>query len=311
MTVDGPPQPRARLRFSAYTKLIEELQRHAQGQRYFAHYIEPSVPVQELSHEQAEDYVDVYLMGILERCHLACITSLARSVRWMRATEQQRDAANILGFSASLRGFLEAAADANDVLMYLLQCLHHSFPLLYLRLHKSQRNLPVPDLEHLENLLIHYAFARRHSKQEKALPHHANRSNAQYIAGLEAMGASGAKSLYSDLCELTHPAAASVDCFMHATAQESALDFNQDAALIEGILDTYEDTINTALGLSANPALLSLAILSRIMQVAAPEPRVFAGIGNASAILTQLDRFQASANLAGFAYSHDQWLASL
>ena len=62
----------------------------------------------------------------------------------------------------------------------------------------------------LEDTLIHFTHARKLSKGEDAPSTHRARQPWEYIKRIEEMNNNGVKELYSELCELVHPAADSV-----------------------------------------------------------------------------------------------------
>jgi hypothetical protein len=232
-------------------------------------------------------------MGILERAHLASITSLARSLRWLQATHFSRSQENILGFSAALRGYLESAADAYDLMSHLPGNLFNAMPYIYLALSGSESvKKTMISMGDLEERLIHFTYARRPKKGDVPLPGHQNKSNAAYISAIEKIGVTGATSLYGELCELTHPASASVFCFLEE--EESSLTFTptRDGALIDGIIDRYEQTILNLTQFSINPALISLSFLNRLVnEWPSLSDKAIAGIGNMTAMLAEIDEF--------------------
>lgn len=71
-----------------YSPAIDDLMIKANGTSYFAHFLEPDInSIQPLHQEdQFNEMIKVYLIGILERCHLTCITSLARTNNWLKSS---------------------------------------------------------------------------------------------------------------------------------------------------------------------------------------------------------------------------------
>ncbi len=279
----------------AYQSLIASLTEASAGITYFAHFLTPNPDAIEAGHEldAMKAFRHTYLLGILERCHLACMTSLARSDRWLQSACTGAASHNVLGFAASLRGLLESTADAHDVMSVLPDALHKLFPYLYLVFEESDEVARVQiGLEDLENRLIHYAFAGRPPRGVQPLPQHKNKSNADYIRAFEAFGVAGAADLYAELCELTHPASPSVFCFVDEGTHAMQLNFSRDEALIADILTRYEATIENLTTLSLNPALIGLCFLHRLVdEWPAPTDRTMADIGNVAMRIKQLDAF--------------------
>jgi len=283
---------------NVYLPIIDRLLRLAHGIQYTQLFkeVDPTL-VKQLSPAVAAEAMvvirTVYLIGILERSHLACVTSLARVQRWILAVELAREVKNSLAFAASLRGLLEAAADAHDVMqvlpMNLEKCLGY-FHLVF-------QQHPVVDrvmvgFGELENKLIHYAYARRPAGNRPPMPHHVNKSNAEYIRVFEAFGVPNAKELYSELCELTHPAAASVSAFMIEDSTSLTLDFSLDESIISDMMQRYAVTISNLITFSINPSMISLAFLKRIIEDwPAPADEEIVGIGRVKQHLESFDEF--------------------
>lgn len=295
---------------SSYSGLIDELKVMSNGFSYFAHFLTPDWDSMdaEVKREHFTEIHRVYVLGIVERCHIFSLTSLARTNNWLSSTVLQQNAKNLLGFSAALRGLLEATADAHDASTVVVDQLYNYFPFIYLALEGSPYALPCPSLEKLETKLIHYSYARRPVKGTEPLPWHTNRSNAEYIQAIEQSGASGAKELYAMLCELTHPAAPSVSCFLNESDTEIVLDFGQDERIIGEILKKYEDTIKTLVTTTVNGALVSLVILDKMgFGSAAPHPHYFSNLPGPTKILHKIDEFLLKTQVNPFVFSENMW----
>ncbi len=297
---------------AVYSAQIERLKRESSGMTYVAHFLSPDPEVvgakgEKMSDAQVEEYYRVYLLGVLERCHLTSITSLARTNSWLTSSLTELESGNLLGFSASLRGLLEAAADTHDAAAVMVEHLYNLFPFIYLRL-QGDDTAPGVILKHLEDRLIHYSYARRQANRSEALPEHTNKQNFVYIDAIEKSGAVGAKDLYRVLCELTHPAAPSVSCFLTETEREIALDFSQEKRIINEIISEYEETIKSLVSNTVNSALVSLMVLRKLgHDVPAPNPSSFAGVGGVAKIFSRIDEFLLKASSEGFVFSKDMW----
>jgi hypothetical protein len=259
---------------------------------YRAFYLQPN-PEVKLNVEQNKKFQQVYIIGILERSHLTCMTFLARSHRWLKACGAALESSNILGFAASLRGFLESAADGFDVIGYLPETLKDSFEHIYALLHEAdQTDGPAIIMKELEDRLIHYAFATRPPKTGPSIPNHAAKSQADYIREFEKFGASGAGKLYADLCALTHPSSASVNCFLIEGDHLVSFTAQHDDTSIEVVLRRYEECIPNIFQYSVNPALVALAYLSRLnADWIAPRNAEVNALGRAESQLKQVDAF--------------------
>lgn len=275
----------------SYRPLVNRILKESSGVKYSALFLEPNP--EKAKANDFEVIRSVYLFGILERCHLASITSLARADRWLESLTTGGVYENVLGFAAALRGFLEATADAHDVMSVLPGSIHKLFPYLYLVFSGSSRvsKIMIAPKE-LEDRLIHYTYARKWPKNSTPYPHHVNKTNAEYIEKFEKFGVPGAKQLYSELCELTHPAAASVWCFLREFDDSIVLDCNQDGALVFDILTRFEKTIENLAQFSLNPALMSLCFMHRLFSGwPAPNDSEMLGIGSTKKRLEEIDSF--------------------
>lgn len=278
-----------------YIPLIQDLQRRTNGISYSAHFLEPNLAAVPASSTMGlmNTWRKIYVKGILERCHIACITSLSRGERWLRGTVSALEEENLLVFSAALRGLLEAAADAHDVMSHIPSSLHKFFSYAYLVLSDSQDidNIQV-SVGSLEDLLIHYVYAQKQPKIGPILPLHNNKPNSDYISALQKFGVPKLADLYAELCQLTHPAAPSISCFLDDGDRTSSLNFMRDKQLIDDILIRYKQTIELLVQYSFNPALMGLSVLHRLMpDWHGPSDHVMSSVGNWTTVLVQLDGF--------------------
>ncbi|MEN5089253.1 hypothetical protein ABE458_01045 [Pseudomonas protegens] len=295
---------------SVYSALIDELMLRSNGFSYHAHFLTPDLDSMGggMSREQFDEYYRIYLLGVLERCHLTCLTSLARTNSWLKSSLFQLNEGSLLGFSASLRGLLEATADTHDVTPVLVNQLYNYFPFIYLRVTRPNNTTPVVVLKLLEERLIHYSYARRQAKGVKSLPEHTNKNNTEYIQAIESIGAVGAKDLYQLLCELTHPAAPSVSCFLKETEQEIILDFYQDEQIINEIVSDYQEAVKVLVVNTVNSALVTLIILCKMgFRGPAPDQEYFSNIAGAAKIFSDIDEFLLRAKSEDFVFLEDMW----
>lgn len=279
----------------AYRPHIDHLIRESRGIKYTAMFLEPN-PVALTSGDAFELYQEMhstYIRGILERSHLACITSLARTSRWLSSTIRSFDDGNALAFSSSLRGLLESSSDSFHLLQNLFPSLKSASKYIYITLkypkdiHNGHLNF-----ERLENLLIHYAYAKHWKRGEEVLPHHRNKTNAEYILCLEDFGVSGLSDLYAELCQLTHPASPSVFCFVDETNEDLTFNPDRDSLVIEDILSRYQNSIIRLVQYPLNSALMALSLLHRLEPSwPAVSDKGMSTIGNMAKILNEFDVF--------------------
>ncbi len=272
-----------------FEPFLAELLAKSDGIEYIAFYIELGPKP---TREQTRLYFQIYTLGLMERSHLACITLLARSHRWMQACRLAVRESNALSFAASLRGLLESAADGFDLMQYLTPTLAAEFERIYAVLNSRVDDFTPIVMAELEDRLIHYAFATRPPKGSSPLPHHIAKPNSDYIRKLEKFGAPRLNALYAELCALTHPSADSVNCFTQETDRSMTFVARKDALVIEKLMSVYEESIRSLITFSLNPALVGLAYLRRLkLDWVAPADSVVSTIGNTAETLKKMDEF--------------------
>lgn len=253
-------------RINIYKSTLKPLINSSEGITYQFLSMEPNLNYAgEIKKDDFYLVLNIYTYGILERSHLASITSLARIIKWLESTQQHMSDSNLLGFSASLRGFLEASADSFDLMMYLPETIRKNLKLIFIQL--SQPSLLdgyLISFEKIENLLIHYSHARKVGKKEPIPSSHINKTNADYINQIEKFGADKSYELYAKLCELTHPASPSVMCFIDETEKTMTLNFSKDQTLINEISNKYDGTLIKLMEYSINSSLITLSYLNKI-----------------------------------------------
>ncbi|WP_152965155.1 hypothetical protein [Comamonas testosteroni] len=279
----------------AYLPIINPLIRKSSGTAYEALFLEPNKSIKSSSIEILYDFRKVYTLGILERSHLTCITYLARAAQWLTATSVAINGNSLLGFAGGLRGHLESAADAFDVLQHLPHSLLHSMKYAFLVFNYPDDLGPsLVSFAKIESSLIHYAYATG-----KPAPHapveHRKKSSKEYNQQLENFGVPRLIELYAKLCELVHPAAPSVNCFLDETTESIIFNPNRDKELIEEINSDYEETIQAMTQHTLNSSLICLSILQRINpDWAALTDDQMMDVGNIVTKLTDFDNFVSS-----------------
>lgn len=276
--------------------------------RYRAFHLTPDWSAMEsLSPEEREEAMnlirDTYTLGLLERCHLVSITSLARLCKWLEAAIAMIDSSNALAFAAALRGYLEAASDANDVMQFLPASLRKYAAYFYAVIHRPELVMrTMGSFGELEQKLIHFAFAARRPKTGPTLPGHEVAATTAYIRDFARTNQiEGLEVLYAHLCELTHPAAASVFTFLQQSDKETVFRPGQDAEIIEGLCVQYEDVILEMVSRGMNAPLLVLGMLHVIVDDWQTAPAEWlASIGSLGAHLEEFHHAVARARAPGF-----------
>ena len=109
--------------------------------------------------------------------------------------------------------------------------------------------------------MIHFTHARHLKREEKnrVPPAHKAKPASQYISDI---GIPGARTLYGELCEYSHPAASSVEYLFSAVDEGRAfrVDPRRDKHKIDSLIETYRTVFDDLLMVSFNPVLLSLRV---------------------------------------------------
>lgn len=207
----------------------------------------------------------VYWTETLQRTHLAAVTAILRSRRWLSGVVDAADENNFLALSASLRGLMESAADASTAFL--------GTPLKLAQFHSSitvclagQATTVLVSSE-LENELIHYSHARhlKRSERANAPTSHQARRVQEYLNIFGDQNADNVSRCYRDLCDLTHPGASSVWMWLASedpTGSAFRLSTHQDETLIAEFLRQYATIPLELLMFAFNGPLITLSILN-------------------------------------------------
>ena len=224
-------------------------------------------PEEDFRHRMVNDppqAVAVSWTEFLGRCHLASATAALRSMGWVDGMLSSYRQRLLLPFAASLRGLLESGADSYLALRAIPLFLAEN------RIYVSDvlNGRPVDNLlfaaPEVENLLIHFTHARRLRKGEAAPEEHRAMHVRGYLDTLKDAELPGVDACYSELCELTHPAARSVYALLETSDGVNvsiASDPYPDE--IHLILNSNRELMQQLLMFAFNPTLLILAVLNR------------------------------------------------
>ena len=207
----------------------------------------------------------VYWTETLQRAHLAAVTAILRSRRWLSGVAHAVIENNFLVFSASFRGLMESGADASTAFLGTPLTLAHLHPSITECL--AGRATTILVSSELENDLIHYSHARHLNKSERAnVPtSHQARRVQEYLNIFGDQNADNVRQCYGDLCDLTHPGASSVWMWLASedlTGSVYRLSTHQDEALIAGFLRQYATVPFELLMFAFNGPLIALNVLN-------------------------------------------------
>lgn len=222
-----------------------------------------SIYVEGLSNGDIRQSQKIYWQEILLRVHFAAVTSLIRTQKWLSGVVLAIETNNVLVFCASLRGFLEATVDS----YYSLESSPTSLALNFKKINtalKGELNQPFVSDE-FESKLIHFQFAKKGRKGLDASNNIA-RTNAEYIKSFDLENI-GIKELYSELCEVTHPAASSINCFTEEIVVSEHHSYRvtsteTDNEVISEIISKYCDQISILLKVGISLYCVCLKLLT-------------------------------------------------
>ncbi|CDF83111.1 hypothetical protein PKB_1753 [Pseudomonas knackmussii B13] len=207
-----------------------------------------------------------YWKEIIYRAHWAATSSLIRTKKWLDACNSAIEGENYIAFCSSMRGLLESTTDAYSALgsvpLTLAEVSAHIAKALQGNELKS-----VVISEELEDALIHFIFARKLSKNEKAPKSHNAKTASSMIDELDSANLPF-KNFYSDLCQIVHPAAQSIDWLINEQDGVYTIAEPKDIDLIKSISGKYQSCIEQ---LILYPTNISIFIYQVINELPVPE----------------------------------------
>ncbi|KMP20388.1 hypothetical protein TU49_10985 [Bacillus cereus] len=205
--------------------------------------------------------MQVYWMEMLLRSHWAASTSLFRNQRWIEGVYAGIKMNNYMLFSSCLRSLLESAGDTNDIIPQCAVAFADHYKDIYISLEGKAPHLFLS--EELENKLIHYAYAKKQSNAQGVPASHVNQTAREYLNKISnTRELKRFHSCYSELCEVTHPAKASVFAFIDEDNKTLKLNNNKDADLIKEFCGKYSLELSYLYYLAVNPSLVLLKTLN-------------------------------------------------
>jgi hypothetical protein len=221
---------------------------------------------EELIHQKkVREANKVYVEELLYRCHIAAITTLFRNDKWVQGIVSALQHNNYFVFSSSLRGLVEAAADSHYCLVHVPGTLRdHFLPFSSALQGKFDAGLIV--CEKLEDVLIHYSHGKKQPKTSGAPASHFAKPSQEYLRSLDDPNCIHVRDLYSELCEVTHPAGRSVAVFIareSLRSQDYRIRLDLGTTLIRDLLERHDRAFVNVFQMSFNAALLSLHMLNR------------------------------------------------
>lgn len=239
---------------SLYSRITRELVPGFEGRTYS---FSDQSTFQDL---RPQDMQRVYWSEILYRAHWAAASAIIRHDSWYRAClDLASGSGNFLGFSAALRGLVEASADACKSLKSIPRGLAVAMPHIRNAL-AGELNGTFTTAKEMEDELIHFLYARKVEKLEYTPESHRAWRMRDYLENVDQDGT--IFTLYSELCQIAHPAAYSIHWAATSDLNNVRLSTTRDAELISDICSRHAHAVEVTLMQGINPSLLILTVLN-------------------------------------------------
>lgn len=207
----------------------------------------------------------IYWNQILLRINFASVKSIMRNQKWFERVIWGIENSNILVFSASLRGFFEVVTDSYFSLSYPATYIARNF--------HNIKNAITGNLinkyftaKKLEEELIHFEFASKYD--ESGFRYNKPLSEKQYMENFPTYAEENIMQLYSELCEVTHPASRSIILFTTCSEANSSYKYTTtcndvDHLEINRLLVQFAKELDILLKISISAPFISLKVLNQ------------------------------------------------
>lgn len=164
-------------------------------------------------------------------------------------------------FAACFRGFLESSADTHEALNSVVTTLADSHVVIRAAVAGKLGTITLNG--ELEDSLIHFSHARK-TKEKDVPDSHRAKTAKDYLNSFDSSEQASIAGCYSHLCELTHPAAASVFCYARCNEDGThvVIDPNNDSHLIGEFISTYSQIMHPVMAMGVMPSILTLKTLN-------------------------------------------------
>lgn len=211
--------------------------------------------------DSIEEMQLVYWSEMIQRLHICGATTILRLKKWYQAVDSAYKSENYYGFCASLRGLLEACSDSFYSIGKVIGPISDNFS----HIKDSLDGIATTTVlaTDLENELIHYIYGRKLSASERDtfdVSHNAK----QVREYLNSVNSDSLNSLYSELCQVSHPSLMSFIPFMMETQEHGLMLHNEsiDNELNKNLLERYHSTIHETTTFALGPAVCSLKLVN-------------------------------------------------
>jgi len=220
----------------------------------------------------------IYWSEIIQRLHVCGATTILRLKKWYEAIDCSYKSKNYYGFCASLRGLLEACSDSFYSIGKVILPIAENFSHIKTAIDGQAEQFIIS--EELENELIHYIYGRKLSASERENFDNSHKAK-QVREYLNSMQSELLDSLYSELCQVSHPSLLSFLPFMMESSDHELVLHKEfiDEELNKDLLNRYRSTIFEATEYALGPALCSLKLVNllsgSLLEALRTDERVF------------------------------------
>ncbi|MBQ4844574.1 hypothetical protein [Pseudoalteromonas sp. MMG005] len=224
----------------------------------------------------------VYWSEIIQRFHVCGATTILRLKKWYEAIDSSYKSKNYYGFCASLRGLLEACSDSFYSIGKVIIPISENFSHIKSAIDGKATELVLAT--EIENELIHYIYGRKLSASERESfeDSHKAKQVRQYLDSIQS---ENLNSLYSELCQVSHPSLMSFTPFMMETSDHRLVLHNEfiDEELNKNLLERHKSTIHETTVFALGPALCSLKLVNllsgSLLEALHTDERAFENLG--------------------------------
>ena len=209
--------------------------------------------------------MQIYWTELLQRLHLASVTTLMRNEKWMQGIWFGVESNNYIVFASALRGYLEAFFDSYYSTNFKFIDIAENFTNINKAL-KGKLHRPLLCNEFEESLIHFYSASKNANSKTYNVEWLTPLTSRKYIDGFDLPNAELRHQLYSELCEVVHPASPSVKCFTteedNSTSNTIQTVPDRDNELIEAMLNKYSNLLKLIFKISNTVPVVNLKMLN-------------------------------------------------
>lgn len=245
---------------SLFLRLAEDLMSNASTHSYS--FIDDSIYKAWIESEYFDiaENNRIIALELIDKAHLAALTSIVRTMRWANAACLMYEASNFLAWASSSRSLLESAGDILDGLLNISITLATNHRAISSCLSGT---MDIPhNFKSLEDTLDHFVLAKWGRNKGNILT---AKNNAEYVRNLEPVIPDVVK-LYQRLCSITHPSADSINFLFDQDREGNEklrLKLDNDIKFIQELLDEFPNALATAVMMSSTSPMLVLKVLHK------------------------------------------------